>query len=339
MKKKQHIIEVAPCLFNLNGQAPSEIKLTPAGNFKAKDGRPKSVSSWWIDASNAQAVIAAAAAQADHLLIDYEHQTLYSRENGQPAPAAGWFKTLEWRPNDGLYATDVEWTDAAKAAIESREYRYISPVMAFNKQTGEIRSILMAGLVNHAAIDGLNDLAAAHFHFINPEDPTVDKALLALLGLDESATDEDISGAITALKQKADQVDDLTQQVSALKSEPNTPDPAKFVPVTTMTALQEQVAALSTQLNTRERDELIETGIQDGKLLEAQRGWAETMDTEALKAFLETAPAIAALKGTQTGGKAPEAEREDGLTTEEVAMCKSMGIDEQDFLKAKQEQD
>ncbi len=337
-------------MFKLNGHAPAEIKLTPAGRFKAKDGRPQNLPGWLMTDRSAASVIAAASAQQDQLLIDYEHQTLYSRENGQPSPAAAWFKNLEWRPDDGLYATGVEWTAAAKASIEAKEYRYISPVLAYNKQTGEVTAVLMAALVNYPAIDGLTDLAAAHFSFASehdpknhPEPPTQEKpmnqALKALLGLADDATDEQINTAVAALQQQLDQVETLTDEVAALKAnaDTDTPDPAKYVPVETMTALQQQVAALSNQISSKECGELITEALSDGRLLEAQKSWAESLDVAALKAYLKDAPKIAALKSTQTGGKEPAERDENGLTADEVAICKATGIDLDDYKKTKGE--
>lgn len=64
-------------------------------------------------------LIAAADTRQTPYVIDYEHQTLRSAKNGLPAPASGWFKKLEWREGVGLFAVDVEWTDAAAAAIDA----------------------------------------------------------------------------------------------------------------------------------------------------------------------------------------------------------------------------
>lgn len=76
------------------------------GAFQSKDGRPASgtqgrIGHWRLDASNAAAVIAARRNGEQDFVIDYEHQTLNKATNGQPAPAAGWFKGLEWREGKG----------------------------------------------------------------------------------------------------------------------------------------------------------------------------------------------------------------------------------------------
>ena len=78
--------------------------MTPAGRFFPSDGRELNVPGWYIDADIAQRVIERFNARQTPLVLDYEHQTLNKDENGQPAPAAGWWKSLEWRDGSGLWA-------------------------------------------------------------------------------------------------------------------------------------------------------------------------------------------------------------------------------------------
>lgn len=297
---------------------------------------------------------------AGDLVIDYEHQTLNAEKNGQPAPAAGWFKgsSVEWREGSGLFATNVEWTDAAKALITAKEYRYLSPVIAYDKTSGEVLAILMVALTNYPAIDGLGDLAAvaaARFHLSTQseeeEHPVDRKQLIAMLGLDDSATDEQIEQTIEALKAKAtsvtalrsvlaiDEKADLNAAVVALKTASSQkPDPAKFVPLADFEALKTEVVALRATNTASEVDALIKTGISGGKLLPVQESWARelgTKDIAALKGYLDKTPSIAALKGTQTGGKAPEDEGSGGeLGETALAVCKQLGIDPAEYKKS-----
>jgi len=88
-------------------------------------------------------------------LIDYEHQSL---EPGAVAPAAGWFKGLEWRA-DGLYVTDARWTEKAKQMITNREYRYISPVFNYDRVTLEVTDLQSVALTNNPALRSLTDLS------------------------------------------------------------------------------------------------------------------------------------------------------------------------------------
>ncbi len=142
------------------------VRILPAGEFQSKDGRPASVTQgrvthWRLDAVNAAAVIAAPRNGEQGFVIDYEHQTLNKATNGLPAPAAGWFKGLEWREGQGLFMGQIEWTERARTMIASGEYRYLSPVFGFDSQTGAVTYVHSVALTNDPALIGLSDLAAA----------------------------------------------------------------------------------------------------------------------------------------------------------------------------------
>ena len=79
------------------------------------------------------------------LAIDYEHQGMHAPSNGAPAPAAGWVKRLVVN-GTGIFG-EVDWTETAKAMIESGEYRYLSPVFDHG-QGGTVFRIIGAGLTN-----------------------------------------------------------------------------------------------------------------------------------------------------------------------------------------------
>lgn len=303
-------VAIAACVVDLDGAVPDEIRLAPSGVFRARDGRPAGLPGWRLDASAADRVIARMRSAVGDYVIDYEHQTLHAESNGRPAPAAGWWKgqNIEWREN-GLFATGVEWTAKAKAAIAAKEYRYISPVISYNKNTGEVLGVLMAALTNYPAIDGLSDLAAiasARFQPEEEEDNVNREQLIAMLGLAGNATDEQIAQAMAALRAKADSVAGKDQEIAALKADKGKVDPAKYVPIETFEALKSEVASLKTAQTAGSVEAMIKQGLADGKLLPVQEAWARELggkDIEALKGYLEKTPAIAALAGSQSGGK------------------------------------
>jgi phage I-like protein len=323
-------IALSAQLIELGGNVPTEIKLLPAGKFRAKDGRPKGIESWTMDDTGATSILNSAINQTDQFLIDYDHQTLHAKTNGAPAPAAGWFAKLDWRKGLGLFATDVQWTDKAKSAIQAKEYRYISPVIQFDQQTGSVTGLLMAALCNYPALDGLNDLAAAHFNLFNQSEKPMNKEQLEALGLAEGADDAAILSAINALKTQAAKVETLTAQIATLAI----PDPAKFVPVDAVTALQAQLATLTATVNADKISKLIEPALADGRLLPALKQWAETYgkaDYEGLSAFLSLAKPIAALAGTQTGGIQPVPGL-SALTAEEKDVAQALGLSDEEMI-------
>jgi phage I-like protein len=333
---------IAACAARIRN-AGSEIQLFPAGSFRARDGRPHGIPAWVIEAEAAARVIALAEQRRTPFVIDYEHQTLAAETSGQPAPAAGWFERLEWREGDGLYAVDVEWTGRARAMIEADEYRFLSPVFRYDQNTGEVRELLMAAVTNNPAIDGIADLAAARYltTTIHEEASDVDEETLKLLGLAKDASKEQIQEAIEALRAKAAQTDDLQEALAAARAKTtiDEPDPAKYVPVETVRQLQEQVASLSSQVQGSEVDRLVGQGLEDGRLLPAMEDWARNLgkkDVAALRSYLDTAQPIAALTGQQSGGKPPEAEGKAKLSESELAVCKQLGMTEDEFLKSKE---
>lgn len=152
---------LAACAISALTGAGNTIRLIPSGLFRSTDGRPVGLPGWTLNASNAAAIIEAAASRVDDFVIDYDHQTTHTSQNGQPAPAAGWFKRLEWHEGRGLLAVDVRWTARASSMIIAREYRYISPVFGFDAKTGEVKNLRSAAITNNPALDGLTDIAAA----------------------------------------------------------------------------------------------------------------------------------------------------------------------------------
>ena len=105
---------IAALTFQVGAGAGAEVQLLPAGEFSPIDGRPTPWGTWKLTDSNASSVVALANQRINEFVIDYEHQTQLADTNGQPAPAAGWFKKLEFRPNKGLWATDVRGTARAR---------------------------------------------------------------------------------------------------------------------------------------------------------------------------------------------------------------------------------
>ncbi len=329
-------VGIAACLFELRADS-REIQLLPAGEFRARDGRPEKLKSWRVDAAIAAQIIDLAAEQKTPFVIDYEHQTYNVEGNGQPAPAAGWFKTLEWREGLGLFAVDVEWTDRAKNMIAAKEYRFISPVFKFDTKTGAVLQLLMAAVTNNPGIDGMAAIAAraeSRFHEDNLKETPAMKALLKLLGLADDATEEQ---AVAALKKITDDRAAADQEIATLKAKSETPDPAKFVPIETMKSLQTEVAALRAETTERNVNEAVTAALAVGKLLPAQESWARELgkkDLAALKSYIETAQTIDALKRMQTDGKGPEGNQGGALDDVALAVCKQLGVSPEDYKKS-----
>lgn len=293
-----------------------EVQLLPAGEFRAWDGRPRDVRAWRIAAAEAAAIGADVAARATPVVIDYEHQTLYAKENGQPAPAAGWFRRIEWREGEGLFATGVTWTERARAMIAAGEYRYLSPVFAYDP-AGRVTKLLHAALTNTPALDGMAAVAARTEGLDEGEQPMTTETL-ARLGLAEGATPEQVDQAVAALVASAAAA---TEQVAALTGQ--APDPARYAPVETLQAVQGELAALRAEAAARAVDETVRGALADGRLLPAMESWARELggkDLAALTGYVEAARPIAALTGNQTGGRSPQGDGTGGDAPRTVAL-------------------
>ena len=333
-------LAIALSLSDDTGQdkASGRIQLFPAGTFAARDGRPGNLrgvnaTSWRLTAQDAEAVIAHWQRTATPLVVDYEHQTQLAAQNGRPAPAAGWITSLEWEEGRGLFA-GVDWTDKARAHIRAGEYRYISPVFAFDRQSGAVLRLICAALTNHPALDGMD---AASATFTPYEEPPM-KQILAALGLPETADEAAALAALTTLRQERD---------SAKAQAEAAPDPKKFVTMTTFSAVQQEAAQLRDEL-TKLKNEAqaaalkddIEAALKDGRLTAATKGWAEEMAKtapDALKAFLAAQPSVQALTGTQTGGRPPAGDKPGtaALTDEEQYVCNQLGMTADEYRNAK----
>jgi len=292
----------------VGGSVPTALRLIPAGTFGASDGRQQGP--WELTDADGRRLVAEMAARQSDRYIDYEHATLHAKQSGQPAPAAGWFSALEWRPGDGLWAVDVAWTAAAAERIAAREYRYISPLFSFDAATGRVLQLLGASLTNDPGLDGLTDLAALAAQYLIPK-PTTEtrmpetlKKLLAALGLAETADEATALAAVQALQTN---VAALTAQAAA------TPDPAKYVPIASLSAVraehaatQTQLAALTAKVRAAELDAVIEAGKAAGKITPALEGWAREYGTQnlaGLSAYLKDTAVVCTPGSTQTGGK------------------------------------
>lgn len=326
-----------------------KVRLIPAGEFTAPRGAMAGAGPWRLTPAAAARIIALNQSRSADILIDYEHQVLLSESNGLPVPAAGWInpQSLEFRADGeepGLYG-EVRWVGDAPALIERDQYRYLSPVFPYDEVTGEPLDLLHVALTNFPAIDEpLVAALSARYpnHRFNPQEtPEMDllKKLLEALGLADTASEAEALAGVAALKTAADGAE---AQIAALKAKQPPaaePDPAKFVPVEAMQAMQAQLAALAARVNDDEAGRLIEAAIAEGKLLETQRDWATklgTSDIAALRAYVDSAPAIAALRGMQSGGESG-GEGGKALSAAELAVCKAMGMSPDEYAKVKKE--
>lgn len=354
-------------------------QLFPDGSFAARDGRPATMTdgaltAWRMDADIAAAVTAKAQARETPLPVDYEHQLLLAKTNGQAAPASGWVQAVSYVPGRGLFAS-VSWTAKARQHISADEYRYISPVFRFDQATGAVLEILSVALTNNPALDGMDAVALAAL-FPSPTTPqtneerTMDELMACLRGLfnlpatagpeelkaplaklqaqlgkDAAAAGTDL---LALLQGKDEAIASLTAQTTQLSENP---DPAKFAPVAALASLQDanaklkaKVEELTTAGQQGKVDTLIQAALADGRLTAGLEPWARALgakDEAALTAFLAAAAPVAALGSMQSsglpGGQPPAGgSATAALSTEEAYVADQLGMTPDEFKKSKE---
>lgn len=347
------------------------IQLLPFGNLIGRDGRgpyvmPEANAQSVLDATRALA-------GSMDLVVDYDHQTDLAavKDVGGTAPAAGWIKELQAR-QDGIYGR-VEWTARGARALKSKEYRYISPVFDHTRTGLVVTRLLRAALTNNPNLEMtalaaaqpheapamilLQKIAAA---LGLPADATeasvlerATAAALASTALGRVATalgkkpedqaDELVTAAQSAVtgfdkaakavgKTGTDSADDVVTAINAAKAA-GAPDPALYVPIAQVTALQSQVKGLVE----RDVNDDVDRAIQSGKVAPALRQWATDLRTSnpaAFKTFVDGAPALVQEGSTLTivpaGGS-----QEGTLTDSERAIASALGQTPEFFLNTK----
>ena len=313
---------------------PEWVHLVPSGTFRGIDNRgPYSL-------TDPAAVIAATMA-ATRIPIDECHATDLAAPQGRAAPARGWIVEMQARA-DGLWGR-VEWTEAGKQLVGAKEYRGISPVLT-HEAGGRILRVLRASLTNTP------NLTLTTLH--QRSDTTMDDLVKIrnALALGPDATVDQILAAIAA-KAKADEVaPELMQRLAkAVGGDPKV--------LTSLNALETHLQAAAASRNTSE-GELRATVISLQSQIQvmsaaAARDRAVAFVDGAIKAGKPIRPLrdhyiarhaadpaaveleIGALVSIHSGGISdpPKDDGKKQLTAEQKALCSTMGISEEAYLK------
>ena len=336
-------------LVELPDEPPEWVDLMPLGEVEARDGRR-----WKV--SNGPAVVAASRARAGttDLVIDYEHQGYDVDAAGnvsrstREAPAAAWITEL--LVADGAIRGRVEWTERAAARIQAREYRYLSPMFAFDQKTGEVRTLHGAGLTNNPALD-LPALATAQTSDTDEDNSMNEEQLKALreaLGL---AADADVSAVLaavavhvantTALASVAEKVG-LAKDAGSdaiVAAAHAAPTDGQFVPRTEFDRVATQLATLQTESAESKAAAAVDAAMQAGKVAPASRQWAldyAKSNPDGFATYVQAAPKVVTPGASgQATGTPPDPDA--ALTSDELAVCRAMGIKPDDFKASRKD--
>jgi phage I-like protein len=174
-------------------------QIVPLGEYPVHQGDEQIIQV--IDAPAIQAM--AAAAKNRKILIDYDHE---SYDPAKRTTAAGWITNTEARP-DGLYGL-IEWSGSGQAAVEGKDYRYLSPTFLRDDTTPlaanrlrplRLDTVALTNCPNMRDIQPLSNAApAAQLKPKSHHKMDYKAKLIALLGLSPEASDADLEAAITA---------------------------------------------------------------------------------------------------------------------------------------------
>lgn len=250
---------------------PQWVQLTPRGRAFTRDGRE-----FVFDPEHLAAQFAAGGLR---LPIDFEHEGEFTRTLGAK-PARAWIEQVEARP-EGLFGR-VDWLADAITALKAKAYRYISPTFWFEADGITARMMKAAALVASPAL-GMPSLASAS----HEQDTTMDKTVLAQLGLPETASAAEATAAIAMLKAG---------------------DPTKFVPIAQHEATQAALASAQAEIQTGKDAAqaalcatLVDDAVKAGKIAPAAR---EQYVALAAAAFDLTKATIAAMPVLLKAGEA-----------------------------------
>ena len=326
---------------------PEWIRVLPRGTVELSDHREP----FMVDEASLLSMAADFRSRGVDLVIDYEHQSL----QGEQAPAAGWIKELEAR-GDGLWAR-VDWTQQARDYLEKKEYRYFSPVLKLDPETRKPVALMHMGLTNVPAIKHLRPLVArwggeaAIPEALQPAEPA-DRTLAAkmdsvkekgkmveqlkrLMGLEPEVAEGAVCGkALEAFRDLAAtlnlpgevSVAQLKGAVEALKAG-----------ASRLLKTEEALQALKARLASETADRFVEEAMKAGKVSPAQRGWALEYcrrDPEGFQTYADRAPKLVPT-GEELQFLREDHHDERGLLPEELAVCRSLNVSPEAYLKAK----
>jgi phage I-like protein len=277
----------------LDGTLPEWIQLLPAGpSIQGADGR-----AWTLD--DPAALIKAFQQRRQPLVVDWEHASEHRAPQGLEAPAAGWVDQLEVR--DGALWGHVDWTPKAAQQIQAREYRYLSPVFTYRKDTLQVVALTSVALTNQPNLD---------LQALNRKEDlmSLPAALCQALDLPETA---EVELAVA-------RVQTLNLALNTAQSLAATPPLEKFVPRPDYDTLLERAKNAEQKLaeamqaqHAAEVAALVERGLASGQIAPAVVDYYTAMcgyegGLEAFKSFLEKAPPVIGPPTALNAAKTPE---------------------------------
>lgn len=205
-------------------------------------------------------------AKYDRVALDFQHNTVPGTKHyrGEPAAVAA-FGTPQIVEGEGIFLTDLEWTEEGKK-YAPEHYPDVSPAVKRNDK-GEVYFLHSVALCRQGEIDGLTLFSASTPNHqlmktdLNNLDPAAVRKTLnvfrAALGMAEVADDAAPDAILSATTEAVDKVTALAKAVPPAKEKKDEPEAKPGAEVT----------ALNARLDAMERANIVATASRDGKVI------------------------------------------------------------------------
>lgn len=285
-------------------QPPTELRLAPAGEFAGRDGRkyvndkPKAV----VRACNQL-----------KLAIDIDHKISMGG-----AAALGWIGKVEERDGE-LWATGIEWLSEANWLLESKQYKYYSPVFKVEPNTRQIVNLGPLALTNNPnlIVDALNSEQCETTNYTK-EESIMDK------------TQEELN---SALKENWE----LNKQKLGLETELNAQKQKSQQLEAELNALKQQQAEAEGKAFEDELNSYLDAEVKACKLAIPERDfYAKTIKSkEELNSLRELRKDAIEIVPTQPSDKSRKLSQDElnalGFDADAIATAQNFGLTPEDF--------
>lgn len=304
------------------GTLPERLLICPWGTSKALDGSDVTVNETTIaDLASNQT-----ANGFDEVCLDFNHNTAPNiTEDGklkkpkEPLPVAA-YGSLEVVQGEGIYFIPNHWTTTGEKYFTGKHYKDLSPTVGRNAE-GVVVFIHSVALCRQGEIQNLHAFSVnlpttkqpAKPNTMENENKDADFRAIAatLLGLDESATDEDIVNAAAAKAEKPDP-----------EKKPADPAPA--------TEASDDVKALSAQFETFQKDQLVKDAAREGKVIPLSAEQIAETPLTTLSSIIENLEP-GEVPTQQRTNDGDDTTKIKALSADEKEVCKNLNITEEKF--------
>lgn len=271
----------------------------------------------------------------DRVALDFQHNSVEGTKfyRGEPVKVAA-YATPEVVPGEGIFLKDIDWTDIGKEMAAGGHYPDISPAIVKDKKTGIVHFVHSAALCRQGEIEGLSlhSAAAALLSTFSAEKTKQGKStmdykaqLLGVLGLPDTASDDDIAARIKVLGTDSDNKDSETP---------------KDKPAESVKTLSARVSDLTKQIQTfaasnekSQRDDLVARATREGKVIPLSAEHLASLPVTTLSAMVEKLPVTVPVERRTVEGVEVHGASAIPVSTERKKIQENLGLSDEDMKK------